>query len=286
MVYDSVKKIIILFDEHGTPIFKMQKEQDIFLGVSVLYELNEEEIIFNCCDEIMGLSNSNPLKNNKISVSRAINISKTIGNLNLDILGRYLRLDNSRLKDKTEEYVKFGNFTRKIFRKTNEERKLAQVLYQEVLYGSLWGIIEEYLKHIRTGIHSFEIFIDSWDFPNIDRYFAQEYASGSLEEKLRTNIKIDSKRNTQISISPIRLLTKSSDQRKRFIDVMTSIISRAFRNKHDSKFSVEPLRELKNRLKSRIRIIDDSDEVVQFMDTFIKKSIRDTKEKDKGLLIL
>jgi len=111
MSNNSWKKIVVLFDEYGTPSFDIPTGQNVFLGVSVLYELNEEENIFKRCDKSMGLSKSQELKNDKIDVNKAIEISSDVGKQRLSILAKYALLDNSKLKDIGEDYTKSAHIS-------------------------------------------------------------------------------------------------------------------------------------------------------------------------------
>lgn len=67
---NDIENIIVLFDEHGTPTFD-KRETDIFLGVAVAYNINSEQKIFEKCNALFGLSNKNPLKNDRIGPDSA-----------------------------------------------------------------------------------------------------------------------------------------------------------------------------------------------------------------------
>ena len=82
------QKYIILFDESGTPSFGEQKDQEFFLGVSVLYDSADEDKMLFELDRSMGLSNKQSLKNKEIKNDRAINIAECVGSQNLRVEAR------------------------------------------------------------------------------------------------------------------------------------------------------------------------------------------------------
>ena len=282
---DFEKKIIVLFDEYGTPTLSLNRVQDIFLGVSVLYELSEEDNIFNRCDTIMGLSKSKPLKNDQISVSKAIDISKVLGKQALSISAKYLTLNNPALKDIIEIYKPFCNFTREIWRGIKKERKDVQILYPQILERCIFDIIARYLESVDSGKYVFQIFIDDWGFPKPDEHIALNFGKSSLEKKVRQFVVHDIKKDSDISIIEKNLLKDPNSRRKRFIDVLTSVISRAFRDKNDSKFDNTPFKELQNQLKNNFNVEDMTYDVISFLKDIILKGIHETKEKEKRLLI-
>lgn len=281
----SEKKIIVLFDEYGTPTLSVKRSQDIFLGVSVLYDSSKEEDIFNSCDAIMGLSKSRPLKNDLINVSKAINISKVIGKKDLSIQSKFLTLNKSALKEIIKIYKPFGDFTRELYRGIKKERKDAQILYPHILESCIYDIIARYLESEDVGKYVFEIFIDDWGFPKTDEHIALGYGKSSLEKKLQEFIAEGIKKDLDISIASKSLMKDKNYRRKRFIDVLTSIISRALRDTNDSKYDTTPIEQLKNQLKNDFNIENITDNVIISLNDFMYKDIQETKEQEKKLLV-
>ena len=74
-------------------------------------------------------------------------------------------------------------------------------------------------------------------------------------------------------------------KRKRFIDVVTSVISRAYRRKNDERFTKEPLEILQKKLGNKLQVIDYTDELPNFIENFMNEAIQETKNKGKNLII-
>ena len=85
------KHVTVLFDESGTPQIASNDRTDWFLGVSVWYSQSEESGISRKCEDVFGLTKTNPLKNNQISGLRAIRIAELLGGLPASIFvsGKY-----------------------------------------------------------------------------------------------------------------------------------------------------------------------------------------------------
>src|SRR6266851_6419925 len=96
---DSEEKLIVLFDEFGTPTFNTPDSRGIFLGVAALYKFEHEDKIFDDSDKLMGLSKSKPLKNDKISTQKALDIAQQVGKHDLTIESKYISLKNNDLKE-------------------------------------------------------------------------------------------------------------------------------------------------------------------------------------------
>ena len=94
----------------------------------------------------------------------------------------------------------------------------------------------------------------------------------------------DNGRDSKIIIK-LKELLKGSSKRERFIDVLTTIISRAFLDENEPKFDTGPLKELKSQLGSKFRINDYTSELLEFMKNFIYENIQETKEKDKEIIL-
>src|ERR1700752_1795702 len=98
------KQIVVLFDEFGLPIFKMNGTGNYFLGVAALYELSDEDKIHNAVGKLMGFYKSKPLKNNNISKLKAVEIAKNVSKHNIYVTAKWLDLNNATLAHYTEIY--------------------------------------------------------------------------------------------------------------------------------------------------------------------------------------
>ena len=105
----SEKQIVILFDEQGTPTFRPDRETNSFIGVTATYELSDEEDIYKSCNELFGLSNTEPLKNRHITKTRAEDISNLLIRLPIRITISSVDLSNSDLQKVVTLYEEFGN---------------------------------------------------------------------------------------------------------------------------------------------------------------------------------
>ncbi|MEW6144482.1 MAG: hypothetical protein AB1598_05635 [Thermodesulfobacteriota bacterium] len=278
------KEIIVLFDEFGTPTFKNNNTSDYFLGVAVLYELSDEDQIFNALDRLMGLSNSTSLKNDRIENQRAVNIAKQICQHNLYITAKCIDLANNILRNNTENYTLFGNFSRRIFRGV-DERKDAHFLHSQILGTCLFDVISRFLEK-NTGKHRFEILIDNWNYPKTDIHIIVDYSTESLQQRLKELHDIDTKTDTQISLEPIKFLSSPNDKRKRFIDVLTSIISRSLLAQNNPKFDLQPVNELRLGLNNKFVFDHMTAELINFTHDVMYNDIQETKVKEKSKIII
>jgi len=218
----------------------------------------------------VGLSNKKPLKNVDIRLSRAKKISKVIGSQKyIRILSRYLNLDNLELKEIVGSYKKTGNEARKKCRKIDKERKEAQILHTAILDNCLFDIIVDYLESesVDSRKYNFGIFIDTFDYPVPDRPILVDSTSSSLEEKIQEDIQDNLNKDYDISVRPIKLLDDDISKRKRLIDVITSIISRAFRDKNNGS----PLEEIKLLLQDKYHESNITKETISFYKHMISK---------------
>jgi len=266
------KQIIVLFNEFGTPTFNFQHNLDIFLGVSVLFELDTESQIYDLCDEEMGLSIKNALKNNRIGVSRAKQISKVIATQDLSISTRYLKLSNDEFKTIVLEYKKYGDLVRNKYREDVGDRSVSQILYDSVFNTSLFDVIANYLESKDKNHNcNFEIYIDDWSFPVDDKDKYINDLTKSLKNKMQEYIQEGINEDADISISKINILKGDLSKRARFVDVLTSIISRAFLDSNNKKYDLAPLNELNTRLQNNLEIEDLTIEMINFYNNMIPK---------------
>lgn len=182
MDQDSEEQLIVLFDENGTPTFNTPDSKGVFLGVSALYKFEHEDKIFDDTDKLMGLSKSKPLKNDKISSLKALDIAQQIGKLDLTIVSKYISLKNNDLKEVTEIYMAFGNLSRIIYRGIKKERKTAHILHTQILEYCLFDIISSYILAHEVDSYTFEIYLDDWSYPTTDKHIVLQYASKNVEK--------------------------------------------------------------------------------------------------------
>ena len=235
-----ISRIIVLFDEFGTPTFRADRPINSFLGVSVTYKSDDEHHIFQQCDTEFGLSNVRPLKNDRISESRAEKISKLISALPVHITISSLDLSNEDLKRVVGLYEELGGEIRRLHRGVGQ-RVAAHILHDQILDDTLFSAISRYLEDSPANQY-FEIFIDDWAIPMSDIEVALDVRSKSFKEKIN-ELHIKFGLATALGVSPIKRMAQDS-VRKRFIDVVTSSISRSFLPPENPRFSPIPLQNI------------------------------------------
>lgn len=95
-------------------------------------------------------------------------------------------------------------------------------------------IISDYIKLYKISTN-FSIFIDNWSFPNCDIDLALNMTSKSLALK-NNEITQEFFPGVRVLCDSLQLLEKDS-KKKRFIDVLASVISRSFLDKNNPKYS-------------------------------------------------
>jgi hypothetical protein len=235
MINSQINKVNILFDEQGTPTLSANRETNYFIGVSVSYKIEIENELFTNYNNLFGLSKSKPLKNDKISFSRALEIAKFLSNFDLQINIYYLDLCNKELHSTVKLYEEFSNIFRTKFRNVRP-RPIPQILYSQILEHTLFMSVCDYMK-INQITSKFSIYVDNWSIPDCDVNIALNTAGHSLEQK---NNDINQKffPGAFTICDDIKLLDKDSD-RKRFIDVVASILSRNYLNKSHPKYCAD-----------------------------------------------
>jgi hypothetical protein len=281
------QNLIVLFDEFGTPSFKTPHGSGIFLGVSVLYKSKDQQTIFDYFDSLMGLSKSKPLKNDKISADKAVKIARALGKNEINIFSEYVDLKDQNLENVITNYELFGNMSRRLYRGIEKERKQAHILHTQLMESCLSDVVLE-LEYIETNVASsyiIEPFIDNWSYPLTDQYIVTDYASERLQNKMNKIISEIYRRESKIIVKPKILLDNPSDKRKRFIDVVVSVISRAFLNASNPKYDPLLLQELKKSLGSKIIVKDISSEVAVLLNNAMYDEIQETKTRDEQLIL-
>ena len=226
----AINRAIILFDEQGTPTFSDKRESDYFLGVSVTYVADYENELFNNCSDLFGFSKSMPLKNDKIAISRVYSIADMLSHLDLQINIHYIVLSNQDLQSTVRLYEDFSNTFREKFRNVRS-RPIPQILYTEMLEHALFISISDYMKYNKITT-KFSLYIDNWCFPSCDVDIAIN--CNSLERK---NNDINQKFFPgAFTICDDLVLLDEDSNRKRFIDIVASVISRNFLDRSNPKY--------------------------------------------------
>lgn len=224
---ERISNMIVLFDESGTPTINNDSRTDWFLGVSVRYEEADEEMIFEKSRDIFYLSKSSPVKNDGINNLRAIKMALLLIDLPLHICVSKIDLSNSIFREHITSYESFGNIARSTYRGIRN-RPIAQIIHTHILDHCLFNTIESHVN-VKNEESIFKIFIDNWSIPKNDIDTSLKYRASSLQRQ------ISSLKNKTIAIHPINLLIKDS-KRKRFIDSIASIVSRAYLKEDNNKY--------------------------------------------------
>lgn len=237
-----VKNMIVLFDETGTPAISTNPRTDWFIGVAVAYQESDENGIFTNCEADFGLSNSTPLKNDRIGASRVIRMAKLLSGLPLSVYVSAVNTANPAFRSAIIEYELFGNKHRQAFRQIRK-RPIPQIIHSHVLDHCLFNLVTGYLE--KNGIEAaFAIFIDDWSFPKNDIDIALRHRAKSLYDKI-SPLCANLARSRLVSIAPLELL-KEDSVRKRFVDGVTSTFNRLYLNPRSDKYSIEVVEVLKN----------------------------------------
>ncbi len=233
-------QIIVLFDEQGTPTFQPERETDWFLGVTVTYDLADEERILSSCSELFGLSNQKPLKNNRISNSRAERISALAAELPLEVIINSVKLANDEFQQAVRLFEQLGNLLRARHREVGE-RNIAQILHSQIvdecIPHSIFGYVE---RHMTTS--AFLVHIDDWSIPRSDVGIYLQGRTQSIQEKVNTFYE-EQGPNLRVRVPPIALLDEDSP-RKRLVNVIASATSRSFMREGSARLSQVPFHTL------------------------------------------
>ena len=232
------KDVTVLFDESGTPQIGINDQTDWFLGVAVRYDQSPENVIFSRCKREFGLSNTTPLKNDRIKNSRAIRIAELLAGLPLSLFVSGVNIVDPEYREIIVEYERFGNKARANHRPESRERPIAQIIHSHVLDHCLFHSITEYFEAGGRDA-AFSVFIDNWSIPidDIDTYL--RYRTKLLKQSI-SSLCAEYHIGHPNSIARLQLLVDDSS-RKRFVDVVASVISRAFLKTDNPKYSREPM---------------------------------------------
>lgn len=261
----TAKKMIVLFDESGTPAISDDPRTDWFLGVGVVYEQSDEEVIFSKCKADFGLANSGPLKNDRIRNSRVVRIADLLADLPVSIYLSSVNTADPMLRQIIVDYECFGNDARLVSRGVRE-RPIAQIIYSHVLSHCMFNSIVGHLA-ARGGDAAFAVFIDDWSIPENDTDISLEYRATSLYKEILRN-GADYAKGRLVSIAPLERLTKDSS-RKRFVDVVASTFSRAYlatNNPRYSRYAVDVLQGC-----GRASCSDTTQDLIHLMMTMMER---------------
>ena len=237
---DLERQIIVLFDEHGTPTFGPKRDTDCFLGVAVTYDLAKEKEIFSKCSLLFGLSKMRPIKNNQITNSQAERISDLITELPIQIKVKSVNLAHNEFQLVLTLYEQLGNQLRRKHRQVGE-RNIAQILHFHIREECVfWSIIDYTERHLTSS--TFSVYVDNWSMPRDDIEIHLNCCAQSIQRQANSLFEKQGP-NLSVSVPRISLLDKDSP-RKRFVDAITSVISRSFLRESNSRFSQAPLQRL------------------------------------------
>ncbi len=194
-------------------------------------------------------------------------MAQVLSELPIQISVCSLDLSNERFQEVATEYEKFGNRARKLHRSVRE-RPIAQILHEQILDGCLYFSMTNPME-LNTQNYIFDPWIDNWSISRSDVLIVLEERSESLEEKINSyNEEFGLK--SIIRVLPIKLLEKDAS-RKRLIDVVASIIGRAFFKEDSKRYSPEALNILHGKLGNRFNFFDITENETNHMINFMAK---------------
>lgn len=229
--------VTVLFDEFGTPQIANTDRTDWFLGVSVRYSQAEESGIFRKCEDVFGLTKTNPQKNKQISSCRAIRIAELLGGFPASIFVSGVNTTDPEYRKTITDYVDFANTARKEVRQVRE-RPIAQIMYSQVIDHCLFHSITGYFE-AGGGDAEFSVYIDNWSIPQADVEIYLEERVESIHRSI-SPLCLEYHTGRLVSIGRIELLAKDTN-RKRFVDVVASVVSRAYLKADNPRYSGEPM---------------------------------------------
>jgi hypothetical protein len=253
------RKAIVLYDEQGTPTFQPGRESNWFLGVAVKYDLSDEGDIFGSCSKLFGLSRAKPLKNRYINKARAEQISHLAVELPIQIVARSVHLGNWEFCQALTAYEQLASELRKKYRQVRESN-IAQRLFSQVLVETVFTSIMHYTeRHLANCAVS--VYVDAWSFPRDDIEIHLSEWPKLIERDVNSFYKEQGPR-LNVCVAPISLMKRDS-RRKRFVDVMASVVSRSFLYQGTARFSMLPFETLLTRHPNRYE--DITEETVDFV---------------------
>ena len=231
------KDVTVLFDESGTPQIFGKYRREWFLGCGVWYEQPVKTDIFARCNDAFGLSRNRPMKNNRISTDRAIRIARVLMDLPLSISVSGIHTTDPEFRRIVKNYKRFEKKARATHRPEVRDRSIGQIIHSHLLDHCLFHSISGYFEAGGSDAHV-SVFIDNWSPPNNDvgAYLKERVAA--LHRSISPNC-LKHHIGRPISIRRIELL-RDDTFRKRFVDVVASVVSRAYLKTDNPRFSREP----------------------------------------------
>ncbi len=262
----AAKNMVMLFDESGTPTIKDNPRTDWFLGVGMAYEQSAEKMIFSRCKDACGLAKSRPLKNDRIENSRAVCIAKLLADLPVSIFVSRVNTVDPKYRKIIVDYEGFGNKIREEFRQIRE-RPIPQIIHSHVLDHCLFHLITGYFEQ-GGGDAAFSVFIDNWSIsPNDINIYLKERAT-SLHRAI-SSLCANYAEGQPVSISHLELLNTDTP-RKRFVDVVASVFSRAYLKRENQRYSCEAADILQECGKASCN--DATQYLINFMQAIMEES--------------
>jgi len=255
------EKIIVLFDEYGTPTLRQDRESEFFIGVGACYKNSDELIVFHQIEGLIGLQNKKPLKNNRISTERAIKIAELLIQLPIFLVAVTIDLSNTDFIETVTEYKHISNQIRKKERNI-KERPIAQLVHSKILSNCLFESITLCLENSQA-IKRFEIFIDAWSIPSKDIALYLNFRTESLSTHISNLF-------PNVVVQHIQLL-EDDTKRKRFIDSVTSVVSRKYYTHSNAKFTSSPFDILFGDNSGRSISIDITEKEIAIMKKMLKE---------------
>ena len=234
----ATKDMTVLFDESGTPQIVGKYRNEWFLGCGVRYEQTAETEIFATCNEAVGLSKNRPMKNHRISIDRVIRIARILTDLPLSIYVSGIDTTDPEFRRIVINYKRFGKKARATHRPEVRERPIAQITHSYVLDHCLFHSIAGYFEAGGRDAHV-SVFIDNWSIPRDDIDVYLEKRAGSLDRSI-SSLCSKYHMGRPLSIGRVELL-KDDTNRKRFVDVVASLISRAFLKSDNPRYTREAM---------------------------------------------
>lgn len=224
---------LVLFDEHGTPTFRPDRERRYFVGVCAsIMQTNWESIISECSTDF-GINNIRPIKNRQISQSRINRIGNHLSALPITLSIISLDLANEDLQRIVTLYEKYSNQLREMHRGVGN-RPINQILYTQVLVHALFMATQKEIENDSVDT-TFNILIDNWSFSRADIQIAIDLNRSLIQQETNEILEIHFP-NIQVEFNKFVLLDHDCSE-KRFIDVITSAVSRAYISNSNERYS-------------------------------------------------
>lgn len=174
-------------------------------------------------------------------------------------------LSNIDLIETVTEYQHISNQIRKKERNI-KERPIAQIIHSKILSNCLFESITLCLENSQA-LKTFEIFIDAWSIPAKDIPFYLNFRTESLSRHVSNLF-------PNVTVQHIQLL-EDDTKRKRFIDSVTSVVSRKYYPHSNPKFTSNPFDILFANSSGRSISVDITEKEMAIM----KKMLNEIEQK-------